>query len=75
MAGPFSWTKSVIFPWSCNPNYCGCCRNARFGPWGLSERVRIDLRIIAATNRDLESAIRTGGFRQDLLFPTECGPD
>jgi len=37
-------------------------------PVGATERVRIDLRIIAATNRDLDSAIRTGGFRQDLYF-------
>ena len=37
-------------------------------PVGATERVRIDLRIIAATNRDLESATRTGGFRQDLYF-------
>ena len=37
-------------------------------PVGAVERVRIDLRIIAATNRDLESAVRTGGFRQDLFF-------
>ena len=37
-------------------------------PVGATERVRIDLRIIAATNRDLESAIRTGSFRQDLYF-------
>jgi len=37
-------------------------------PVGATERVRIDLRVIAATNRDLESAIRTGGFRQDLYF-------
>ena len=37
-------------------------------PVGAIERVRIDLRIIAATNRDLESAVRTGGFRQDLFF-------
>lgn len=35
---------------------------------GATERVRIDLRIIAATNRDLESAIRAGTFRQDLYF-------
>ena len=37
-------------------------------PVGATDRVRIDIRIIAATNRDLESAIRTGGFRQDLYF-------
>jgi DNA-binding NtrC family response regulator len=37
-------------------------------PVGATERVRIDLRVIAATNRDLESAIRAGGFRQDLYF-------
>ena len=37
-------------------------------PVGATDRVRIDMRIIAATNRDLESAIRTGGFRQDLYF-------
>ncbi len=37
-------------------------------PVGATDRVRIDLRVIAATNRDFESAIRTGGFRQDLYF-------
>jgi DNA-binding NtrC family response regulator len=37
-------------------------------PVGATERVHIDVRVIAATNRDLESAIRTGGFRQDLFF-------
>jgi DNA-binding NtrC family response regulator len=37
-------------------------------PVGSTERRHINIRIIAATNRDLESAIRTGGFRQDLYF-------
>jgi DNA-binding NtrC family response regulator len=37
-------------------------------PVGSTERKRINVRIIAATNRDLELAIRSGGFRQDLYF-------
>ena len=37
-------------------------------PVGSNERIGVRARIIAATNRDLESAIRTGAFRQDLYF-------
>jgi len=37
-------------------------------PVGATERRHIDVRIIAATHRDLESAIRDGTFRQDLYF-------
>jgi len=37
-------------------------------PVGSTERRQINVRIIAATNRDLETAIRSGIFRQDLYF-------
>jgi len=37
-------------------------------PVGCTERRHINVRIIAATNRDLETAIRSGTFRQDLYF-------
>ncbi len=37
-------------------------------PVGATERININLRVIAATNRDLEVAIRSGAFRQDLYF-------
>jgi transcriptional regulator with GAF, ATPase, and Fis domain len=35
---------------------------------GGNDPIRVDIRIIAATNRDLEDAIKQGQFRQDLFF-------
>ncbi|HVB87851.1 MAG TPA: sigma-54 dependent transcriptional regulator [Candidatus Dormibacteraeota bacterium] len=37
-------------------------------PVGGTDRISIATRVIAATNRDLESAVRQGQFRQDLFF-------
>jgi DNA-binding NtrC family response regulator len=37
-------------------------------PVGSTERRAIEMRVIAATNRDLESSIRAATFRQDLFF-------
>jgi DNA-binding NtrC family response regulator len=37
-------------------------------PVGSNDRHSVDVRVIAATNRDLESAYRTGTFRKDLYF-------
>jgi two-component system, NtrC family, response regulator AtoC len=37
-------------------------------PVGSNQRVKVDVRIIAATNRDLETAYKNGTFRKDLYF-------
>lgn len=37
-------------------------------PVGSNDRVTVNVRIIAATNRDLEAAVRENGFRKDLFF-------
>jgi DNA-binding NtrC family response regulator len=46
---------------------------------GGTQRIRVDVRIIAATNRDLSAAIDGAGFREDLfyrlnVFPLEVPP-
>lgn len=50
-----------------------------FEPIGSSRTVKVNVRIIAATNRNLEEAVRTGKFRADLfyrlnVFPIEVPP-
>ena len=40
----------------------------RFEPLGGTETVEVDVRMIAATNRDLEADVRAGRFREDLFF-------
>jgi two-component system response regulator AtoC len=37
-------------------------------PVGSNEKMNVDVRVIAATNRDLEAAYREGTFRKDLYF-------
>jgi len=50
-----------------------------FEPVGCGRTVRISVRLITATNRDLDQAVRDGRFRSDLLyrlnvFPIEVPP-
>ncbi|MEX1369496.1 MAG: sigma-54 dependent transcriptional regulator [Nannocystaceae bacterium] len=37
-------------------------------PLGGDREIEVDCRVVAATNRDLEAAIESGEFRQDLYF-------
>ena len=46
---------------------------------GGSKEIRVDARIVTATNRDLEEAVRDGSFREDLYYrlmviPVEMPP-
>lgn len=54
-------------------------QDREFERLGSSKTIKVDVRIIAATNRDLEEECRIGNFRQDLfyrlnVFPIEVPP-
>lgn len=43
-------------------------QESRFTRLGGSQEIKVDVRVIAATNKDLEAEIAAGRFRQDLYF-------
>jgi DNA-binding NtrC family response regulator len=40
----------------------------RFTPVGSNREIEVNIRIVAATNRNLEEMIKTGEFREDLFY-------
>jgi PAS domain S-box-containing protein len=54
-------------------------QEGEFAPIGSSQTTKVDVRVIAATNRDLSQAVKTRTFRDDLyyrlnVFPIQVPP-
>ena len=49
-------------------------QEGEFYPVGGSQPVKVDVRVIAATNRDLEKAVEQGTFRRDLYYRLNVVP-
>ncbi len=50
------------------PKLLRALENERIKPIGSNEEVETDVRIVAATNRNLQHEIREGNFREDLFY-------
>lgn len=49
-------------------------QNSEFERLGSSQTIKVDVRIIATTNRDLDEEVRKGRFRQDLYYRLNVFP-
>jgi len=56
------------FPLSLQPKLLRALEERRLRPVGADQEIPFDVRVIAATNRDLEAAVEEERFREDLFF-------
>lgn len=55
-------------PLSVQPKLLRLLEDKQFEPLGSNTTIKIDTRVICATNRDLEALVRDGKFREDLYY-------
>ena len=67
-AAPCSWDEIGELPLDLQSRLLGAIERRQVQPLGGSKARPIDVRLVAATNRDLRREVNRGAFRSDLYF-------
>ena len=73
-APPCFWMRSANCRLELQPKLLQVIQNGEFERLGSSDTIKVDVRIIAATNRNLEEEVRKGRFREDLWYRLNIFP-
>jgi formate hydrogenlyase transcriptional activator len=79
MAAASFWTRSAISAPDLQPKLLRALQEHEFERLGSTKTIHVDVRLTAATHRDLEAMVRANQFREDLfyrlnVFPIEIPP-
>ncbi len=66
--GTFFMDEIGDLPLSLQPKLLRVLQEREYQPVGSNSSIKVDLRFICATHRDLETMVRENGFREDLFF-------
>ena len=69
-----SSTRSATSRSSCSPSCCACCRSASSSGSAARGTPPVDVRVIAATNRDLDEMVEERHVPQDLYYRLNVFP-